>query len=784
MAWSRRPRREYGSREGSTEGVQVTQVARTPSSFSPVATPETLAELEFEGALDIVAGHAVSSEGARAVCARRPVADLEAVRRELSLVASFQAALEQQVAPEPVGDLTPILATLDTPGAVLEGSALTALARNLAAIEANERTARSLESLAPALAGELASEPVPRGLRQAVERAIAPDGSVLDDASPALKRARRGVREMRARLVGALEQAMRDLPEHDRVSDGSVSVRDGRYVIPVRRDARSRIQGLVHGESSSGQTLFVEPASAVPLGNELRGLEAEAMRAELAVLRGLTESAREQRHAVEAGWRMSIRMDELYARARYAAAHRAVCPAVAPAPAPLRLCTARHPLLETDGRTAVPFDVELSGDTTTLVVSGPNAGGKTVLLKAVGLHCLLAQAGVIGPLGECSALPVFRRVFADIGDRQSIAESLSTFSAHLAALKDIVVEADRQSLVLFDELGGGTDPVEGAALAGAILELLAARGAVTIATTHLHPLKALAARERSMVNASLAFDVDTLTPTYRLVVGQPGRSYGLAIARRLGMPEEVLDSAEARLPADARALDAALAEVEQREQRMAEREAALDLLQATLERDQGRLAERESRVEAREAALVERERESERAAREQARRFLLEARRRVEEALGLARAAVSEATAREARRLVEEGVQEESEALKRLRDQAARKGWKLHGAPPAEASSRAAAREKPRAVEVESAAASSEVDLRGLRVDEAEAALASAIDAAVVAELPELRVIHGKGTGALRDVVRRATAQDSRVRRSRLAPPEQGGSGVTVVELH
>jgi DNA mismatch repair protein MutS2 len=475
----------------------------------------------------------------------------------------------------------------------------------------------------------------------------------------------------------------------------------------------------------------------------------------------------------------------------------AVPPRLAAAPAPHRLIGARHPLLLAEGVDAVPFDLDLSPGELALVVSGPNTGGKTVLLKAVGLISALAQSGVIPPLGEDSVLPVYAVIHADIGDRQSIAASLSTFSAHLAALKRGLELAGPRALVLLDELGAGTDPIEGAALAAAALEALVARGARVVATTHLSELKQLAAETPGVVNASLHFDAATLTPTYRLVKGIPGRSYGLVIARRLGLPPDVVADAERRTPEAERNLDAVLADAERRVAETAERAAELDALAARLRRLEGQLAVRQEQLGAQADEVGTRAAELEREGRQQARRFLLEARKRVDEALGVARAAVSEATAKEARRLVEEGISDEAAALKRLQDDLAKKGWRVKGRsgkPGVEASSTlrpsgSGRRTPERRPSPEATAdrqpltAVSEVDLRGMTADEARDAVDRAIDAAVLADLPAIRIIHGKGTGVLRATVTEMLKHDRRVASQRLAPPREGGTGVTIAEL-
>jgi DNA mismatch repair protein MutS2 len=467
----------------------------------------------------------------------------------------------------------------------------------------------------------------------------------------------------------------------------------------------------------------------------------------------------------------------------------------------------------------------------TLLVSGPNTGGKTVLLKAVGLASALAQSGIIPPVGPGTRLPAFGGYFADIGDRQSISASLSTFSAHVAMLRRVLADADAGTLVLLDEVGSGTDPAEGAALAGAILASLTSRGTLTLATTHLGALKDLASHTAGVVNASLQFDAATLTPTYRFVKGVPGRSYGLAIARRLGIATEVLADAEARVPGAERNLDALLAAVEERGREVRETQAQLDQRDTELASLGARLAIQDEGQKAREAELRRREKDAERAGRRQARQYLMDARRLVEEALGAARAAGDEAAAREARRMVEEGIRERGEQLEEAEHPAGTAATRSEGGPGIEAKSRVRlpsggtgqvleirgdgtavvavgamkfvldgsmltalppteggarrAREAASAATISpsSDAAAVEVDLRGLTGDEAERATIAAVDAAVLAEQPFLRIIHGMGTGVVRDRVRRVVSGDRRVTRFGFAPRNQGGTGVTVVEF-
>jgi DNA mismatch repair protein MutS2 len=587
------------------------------------------------------------------VRARTPALDPDTIRAALAQVAELAALMltDDAIRAEAVGDLAPTLELLAVPGSALEGPAL---AEVTLALSAARVTAADLKRLAPDAprTAALRVEPPPKELETRLRAAIAPDGTVLDGASRDLARARQQVREARQRLVQKLEKMLSALDPAERAPDAAVTLRGGRYVIPIRSTARSRVGGIVHDESATRSTVFVEPPEVIELGNDLRAAESAEQREVLRVLRELTDALRPHQAALAAAWEMCIAFDDLCARARYAVEVNGFVPAIGEAPVSIR--SGRHPLLGTE---AVPFDLTLAPDEFTILVSGPNTGGKTVLIKAVGLLCLMAQSGIIPPIGPQSSLPVFTEVFADIGDRQSIAASLSTFSAHVAVLRGILERAGARSLVLLDEIGSGTDPAEGGALASATLKALTRRRAVTLATTHLGALKQLAAETVGIVNASLQFDAETLTPTYRLLKGVPGRSYGLAIARRLGVSPDVLAEAERAVPDAERTLDRLLASVEARAHEVDARAQALAAGEAVHTEDVGKLEARAVEIAERERTLRAREKSLDADARERARAYLLEARKTVEAALGQARAAVTEATAKEARRIVEEAIE-------------------------------------------------------------------------------------------------------------------------------
>ncbi|MFN8980402.1 MAG: endonuclease MutS2 [Gemmatimonadaceae bacterium] len=812
--------------------------------------------LEFSRLLAHVAGRASSAPGAAAVRALAPRTDRVWIEAEHARVGAVRALVASEMGwpSEPIPDLAEPLRRLRIEGLtwsaleLLQGATLLRSSRRMReALRDPRRPAITLAYLA-AYAEALVDL---RGREDAIGRAISDDGTVRDEASPTLRRVRRELRQTEGELVRLLEREMAKLEPHHQVSDLSVTMRNGRWVMPMRREARGSVGGIVHDSSGTGATIFVEPPAAVEFGNRVRELELEEQREVERVLRALTDELHPHHVELVAAYDALVALDALYARARYALEARCA-PLEFGAPGDgVVIVDGRHPLLMARGIDVVPFDLTLAPSERTLLVSGPNTGGKTVLLKAIGLLCMMAQAGVPAPVGAMSRLPVFDDVFADVGDEQSIEASLSTFSAHLKNLGEILHSATPESLVLVDELGSGTDPAEGAALGGAILETLTTRGTLTLATTHLGQLKLLATDVPGVVNASLQFDALLLAPTYRLLKGVPGRSYGLSIARRLALPDAVITRAEQRLPEGERDLAVLLADVEAREAALTDRE-------RLMAREQEKLRSRLATVSDRELKVREKERDAERSARQEARRYLLDARSRVEQAIAEIRArATAEADALEdaakaARRAVEAAAAAHGAAASDVVARAARERARVEakrkpdssaggiGAPkPVPTSGRTTADAPlaegdhvvvgtlggktgrivavrgadarvavgsltvsvPLVSLIRSAAASAptvrvalagdipevepvrEVDVRGLRVDEIDDQVLQALDAAVRNDLRELRIIHGKGTGALRARVGELLKKDTRVSGFRLGAWNEGGAGVTVAEL-
>ena len=807
--------------------------------------------LEFARLLDHVAGFASSTPGAARIRALRPwrvggtrperEEAVAALRAEHARVAAMRALCTSEGgwSPEPVPDLTDALARLRIAGTVWSGRELRAAITLLGSARRTQAALRD-EARHPAarapLAGYADALLARPDQERRLEAVLTDEGELRDDASPALRRLRRERRGAEGELVRLLERLMAKLEAHHRVEDASVTLRNGRYVIPVRREGRAAVGGIVHDSSQSGQTVYVEPPAAVEAGNRIRELDREEAEECERILRELTDGLRPDREALLAALEALIALDALYGRARYALAAGCSDAELVPARDGFHVRGGRHPLLLAQGTAVVPFDLAMAPEERTLLVSGPNTGGKTVLLKALALCSLMVQAGIPAPVGPESTLPCFDDVFADIGDEQSLAASLSTFSAHLRHLTAILAEATADALVLIDELGSGTDPLEGAALGGAILEALTTRGTTTIATTHLGALKELAGEVPGVVNASLQFDAERLAPTYRLIKGIPGRSYGLAIARRLQMPAAVLARAEARIPTIERDLAALLADVEARAEALEVREREVATQQTDLQQRAGRLADREQSVQ-------ERERAVERDSRREARRHLLDARREVERTIASLKAAGAEAIAAsavEARRTLESLAAREQDALDQL-DAAERVAREVAAHEAAAQAQPADGRGVPLAVgdavavgtlggktgrllerrgadavvavgalkltvpfatlrrvsarhlrddrvevaiiDVPDVVAKPEVDVRGVRVHEVDDLVLQALDGAIRADLGALRIIHGKGTGALRERVSQVLKADRRVKAFRLGAWNEGGAGVTVAEF-
>ncbi len=658
-------------------------------------------------------------------------------------------------------------------------------------------------------------------LEDAISHAIDARGAVLDSASASLARIRSSARTAHSRLMDRLQAMLSSQTYRDVIQDPIVTSRDGRYVIPIRSDEKGKVRAIVHDQSSSGATLFVEPLEVVDLNNQVRQLEIEERHEVDRILLALSARVGEVGAAIQDGLERLARVDLAFAIARLAARHRAVIPDLADAAgadreARLMLRAARHPLLRGD---VVPIDVHLTQSARIIVITGPNTGGKTVALKTIGLLTLMAQAGLPIPAAEGSIVPATDAVFADIGDEQSIEQSLSTFSSHLTHIVNILREATDRSLVLLDEVGSGTDPVEGAALARTILEEFRTRGCLAAATTHYAELKVYAHTTEGVANASVEFDIESLRPTYRLIVGAAGRSNAMDIATRLGLEPVLIERARAAIGSRDRDLSSAME----------------DLRRATDSAHDARRAatEEHRRVATLAATLLERIEQTDRERRKAierayrgAQRELDDLRRRIGEIASSASTVQGSphlsSAAREIRQLqrhIDAAVPEpENRPTFKVGDWVRHTDLGMVGqvlrldADAAEIQiggmrSRAtlgrltaATRAEATADRGESSPArnsgttvlrpsrpapveSSQVDIRGWRAADVAADLDRILNDAYLAGLPWVRVIHGKGTGALRDAVQEFLAEHPLVSSYRPASAREGGEGATLAAL-
>jgi len=510
--------------------------------------------LEFHRLKEIVGGFTTCAPGRRAIHALAPGQDVAALEAEFALVREAIAYLRagSELGFGSLADPEPWLERLAVPGSVLAPAEFLDAASLMETAGGVRQTFKGEAAKYPRLAERAASLADFRSLLTAIRRAVMPNGEISDDASPQLKRIRASMVQAREKIQHSLEGILRARGEP--AGEDYITLRNDRFVIPVRASERRAVPGVVHAASATGQTVFVEPLEAIDLNNRLVQLGGDETAEIARILEELTERVRAERGPLDAAAVSIAHLDAIFARGRFAREFDCVTPEFA-AGNSLRLDAARNPVLEAtlrpQGRKAVPLTLALGGKETVMVVSGPNTGGKTVSLKTVGLAALSAQSGI--PIAaERAGMPIFDRVLADIGDEQSIAADLSTFSAHMLNLKSMLEVATERSLILVDEMGTGTAPEEGAALAVALLEEFRARRAMTLATTHHDRLKAYASTTPGIVNAAMEFDEEHLRPTYRLLVGVPGTSSGIEIARRLGLPARVVDRARATLSPESR----------------------------------------------------------------------------------------------------------------------------------------------------------------------------------------------------------------------------------------
>ncbi len=788
---------------------------------------KSLRTLELPRVLQLLSGAAVSAEAKERALRVSPETEAEEVLRLLDQTDAARQMIGRRGAPSFSG-VKPVGEALDRAdrGGSLNTRELLRIADLLTAArrakeyfndDAAEKTA--IDHLFLSLHGN-------RFLEDKIKRCIPDEDTIADAASPELADIRRHMRAAQAKSRQILQRIISS-PSYAKVlQETIITQRDGRFVVPVKAEQKGNLPGLVHDISSSGATVFVEPMGVVQANNEYVELEAKEQKEIERILAELSAEAAAHREDIQWDYDTLVHLDLIFARGELSYKMDGVRPEIRRDGA-IHLRKARHPLL--DPKTAVPIDLELGEAFDTLVITGPNTGGKTVSLKTLGLLTLMTQCGLHIPAADRSAVAVYDRVLADIGDEQSIEQSLSTFSAHMTNIVGILKEADGKSLILFDELGAGTDPVEGAALAIAVIQHVRSAGAKIAATTHYAELKTFAMTTAGVENASCEFNVETLSPTYRLLIGIPGKSNAFAISRRLGLPEEVIEAAQTQMSGDSVRFEDVLTQLEAKRQALEKRDAESDRLFRQREEDARKAREfREQMERAKENARSRGEAEAKRilrdakAAADQTFNELAELRRRqaaadsaqnINDAQAAIRAGLHQAEDRlrlekdrpepipkpsrpiQKGDLVEfPGVRQPAEVISVGRDGTLQlKAGVLKMKAKAEEvrliedDERAARKPKTpvRSGETRTlrAAASRELDIRGMETLEAESVVEGFLSAAVMGKLETVTIIHGKGTGALRKAVHDILRRSKAVKSFRLGVYGEGESGVTVVTM-
>ena len=522
-------------------------------------------KLEFNQVLSLLAACAGSSDGKTACLALSPSSDLDDVQKLLDETTAA-AALSTRKGYPGFADVRDISAAVDRAerGGTLQMKELLSIAGVL-------RCARNVKNYISDDEQESVLTPLfqmitpNKYLEDRIFNAILSEEEIADSASPALADIRRHMRVQSAKIKEGLQKIISSPSYSKYLREPIITIRQGRYVVPVKSECKNDVPGLVHDVSATGSTYFVEPMSAVNANNALRELELKEKREIERILAELSAEAASYREAICDDYRLLIRLDVIFAKAKLAFQLRACAPVMNDT-GKIALRNARHPLI--DAKTVVPITLRLGSDFDTMIITGPNTGGKTVTLKTIGLLTMMAECGLHIPAGDGSCLSTFDAILADIGDEQSITQSLSTFSSHMRTIVDIISQCDSRTLVLFDELGAGTDPAEGAALAIALIEFCRKMGSRVVATTHYAELKLYAMRTKNVINASCEFSVETLQPTYKLLIGIPGKSNAFAISRKLGLSEDILKEASDLVSQSDKDFEDVLSQLEQQRQQM------------------------------------------------------------------------------------------------------------------------------------------------------------------------------------------------------------------------
>ena len=784
---------------------------------------KSLTTLELPAVLEMLSQQAVGETAKEQALCLTPSSDRAEVKRRLDETTAAKTMMVVRGSPSFSGvkDVRPSLARADLGGALntrelLDIARVLQCARLVRGYIADDTVGKTpIDYLFYALHAN-------KFLEEKINTSIVGEDEIADGASHELASIRRQMRAAASRARDALQKIISSPSYAKALQEPIITMRSDRFVVPVKADHKGAVPGLVHDVSASGMTLFIEPMAAVKANNELRELAAKEKLEIERILAELSAECAQHRDDIDSDYQVLVQLDLIFAKAKLS--YKLDCQEASLEGEGIVLHRARHPLL--DQARAVPIDVELGDSFDTLVITGPNTGGKTVSLKTIGLLSAMNQCGLHIPAADGSSLPVFSHILADIGDEQSIEQNLSTFSAHMTNIVSILSECDERSLILFDELGAGTDPTEGAALAISIIEYARQKGAMIAATTHYAELKVYATNEKGVQNASCEFDVETLRPTYHLLVGIPGKSNAFAISRRLGLGEDIIEDAKKRVGTENASFEATIEKLEQT-RRLLEKD-----------RNEAALKLRQAEESAKKAAFLKAELEvrlekADQKSRREAERIIAEARATAEETFAQLDEMKKHANE-------EEDAQRINQARSELRRRLNRSAEALRPAPePVEDKKSARPVKVGDTVQIKSmgmkatvteissdriltlragimnvtaredevlliegkaapdkktvSANSSaqlrlmrvepQIDLRGMEAIEAVTAAERYIDSAVMAKLSTVTIIHGKGTGALRAAVQQMLRRNKAVKSFRLGRYGEGETGVTVVEL-
>lgn len=784
----------------------------------------SLHKLELPAVLEQLADCAGSEAGKQACLALRPTAELEDVR---ALLAQTTAACELTTRKgyPSFGEIRDVSASLERadrggclqPTELLHIASVLRCARTVRGYVAQDEAPTVLDALFHALVSN-------KYLEDRIFGAILSEEEIADSASPELADIRRHMRAQSAKIRESLQKIISSPAYTKYLREPIITIRQGRYVVPVKSEFKNEVPGLIHDMSATGSTFFVEPSSAVNANNALRELEIREQKEIRRILAELSAQAASYREAIEDDFRLLTALDVIFARAKLSYRMKAWEPTMNDRGV-VRLDRARHPLI--DSKTVVPITLRLGTDFDSMIITGPNTGGKTVTLKTIGLLTLMAECGLHVPAGSGSELSTFDAILADIGDEQSIAQSLSTFSSHMRTIVEVVEHCDDRTLVLFDELGAGTDPAEGAALATAIIEFCRKMNSRVVATTHYAELKLYAMQTAGVTNASCEFDVETLRPTYRLLIGVPGKSNAFAISRKLGLSEDILKEANDLVSKSDKDFEDALTRLEQQRQQMEAAKLEAQRLRAETEQirresEQYNLQLRQEKEKAMEAArreareIIEEARAAANLASEELkalrkqltdsadttginqrqadlRRTLNEA----EDKLSVGREVKSRPAPRRAIlvgdtvELLKLGTKASVLAINRDGSYQLQAGIMKLTAKPDEVylleqddPYRAkGGRPAHSGREMKLTATPTEIDLRGMDAIEAVSVLERYLDEAMRGNLQQVRIIHGKGTGVLRNAVQQCLKKTKTVKSFRLGVYGEGEDGVTIAQL-